>query len=178
VDYRIIRVNKISEKEKKIMKINVRFVVVAVVLACIAGLGFSRGAWAGPLMQGTVPSCDSSLTGYVSLTTCNSTVTSQGGDVTVTDIPLPEDDFPPIPGSKNSGPAVLVEGNGNLVEICFPDIDVPPVGNIFRWMSPADWLKEYNAVEAGRWVYQPTYHKATGLTCTMSWDSGIYTIEY
>jgi hypothetical protein len=156
------------------MKINVRFVIVAVVLACIAALGFSRGAWAGPLMQGSVPSCATSLTGSGSLTTCNATVTSSGV-VTVTDIALTNEG--PVPGSLNFGPGVLLEANGNLVEVCFPDIDVPPVGNIFRWMSTADWRAEYNAVEAGRWVYWPTYHKGN-LTCTSTWASGIYTIEY
>jgi hypothetical protein len=160
------------------MKINLRFLIFGVILACIAALGFSRGAWAGPLMQGTVPNCAASQTGSEPLTTCSATVDSQGGGVTVTDIALPEDDYPLPPGSLNFGPAVLLEANGNLVEVCFPDIDTPPVGNIWRWMSSADWLKEYSTVEPGRWVYWPTYHKTGGLTCTMTWASGIYTIEY
>jgi hypothetical protein len=159
------------------MKINSRFIFGAVIIALIAALGFNHGAWAGPLMAGTVPDCAESLTGSNPLTTCDAITTSQGGTVTVTDIALPGDQYPLVPGSLNFGPAVDLQTGGNLTEVCFPDIDTPPVGNIWRWISADGWLAEYNSIQAGSWVYWPTYHKGN-LTCTMTSASGIYTIEY
>ena len=54
------------EKENEnTMKNSVRFIVVALILAGVAALGFSRGAWAGPFMQGTVPFCPTTGTIYV-----------------------------------------------------------------------------------------------------------------
>ena len=160
------------------MKINLRFVVFGVILACIAALGFSHGAWAGPLMNGTVPECPPSTTGNGETCYVSASATGTGSDFTITDVPLPADQFPIPPGSLNFGPAVDLEGNGDLVVLCFPDIDTPPVGNLWRWMSPADWLHEYNSVEPGRWVYWPTFHTTNGQTCTNTYDNGIYTISY
>ena len=149
------------------MKTNLRFILAAVLLACIAALGFSHGVWAGPLMQGTVPTCPTTLTGSGKLTTCEATVDSLGGGVTVTDTALSETVYPLPPRSLNFGPAVDVTTNGNLVILCFPDIDTPPVGNIWYWLE-----------SAGKWVYWPSYHTSDGLTCTLTGTSGIYTIEY
>ena len=154
------------------MKINVRFVLVAVVLACVAALGFTHGAWAGSLKNGTVPSCASVI--YSTGNTCYASATGSG--FMMMDFNLVDEG--PVPGSLNFGPGVDLETNGNLIEVCFPDVDTPPVGNIWRWMSSADWLREYNSVQPGSWFYWPTYHKDGNLTCTNTWDSGIYTIEY
>ena len=156
------------------MKTNLRLILAGTLLACIAALGFSRGAWAGPLMQGTVPSCLTSISETGS--TCHASGTGNG--FTLTDTALPEDIYPMVPGSLNFGPAVLLEANGTSVVVCFPDIDTPPVGNIWRWMSSADWLAEYKTIEPGRWVYWPTFHTTDGMTCTNTYASGIYTIEY
>ena len=145
------------------MKINMRFVIFGVILACVAALGFSRGAWAGPLMDGTVPSCYTTI--YVTGHTCNASAIGSG--FSLTDVPLPESKFPLVPGSLNFGPGVNFVSNGNLVTICFPDVDTPPVGNVWHW----------NTVSA-EWVYWPTFHTAPGLTCTYTATDGIYTIEY
>jgi len=168
------------EGENKKMKRNLRFLIFGLVLACVAALGFSHGAWAGPLMNGTVPSCntfaanlDTSDIGDT-ITTCHATATGDG--FSMSDQNLADEGM--VPGSLNFGPAVDLETNGNLVEVCFFDVDTPPVGNIWHWMTPADWLNEYHTVQPGSWVYWPTYHKAGNLTCTRTWDSGIYTIEY
>lgn len=158
------------------MKINSRLIVLAIVLACVAALGVSQGAWAGPLMQGTVPSCPTTQSGSGTLSTCN--VTGSGnGNYTITEVPLSEGEYPMVPGAKNFGPAVNLTSEKILVEICFPD--PTGVGNIFHWMTAADWTTYFGASQDAMWVYWPTYHKAAeGLTCTQTWIGGIYTIEY
>jgi hypothetical protein len=156
------------------MKTNLRLILAAVVLAGILALGFNHGAWAGSLRQGTVPSCMITITATGS--TCRASATGSG--FIMSDTGLAEDVYPMVPGSLNFGPAVDLTANGGLVEVCFPDIDTPAVGNIWHWMTAADWLAEYKTIEPGRWVYWPTYHKAGGLTCTMTEADGIYTIEY
>ena len=156
------------------MKTTARFLVIGIILACIAALGFSHGVWAGPLMQGTVPNCQITITATGS--TCRASAI--GSDFIMSDTALAEDIYPMVPGSLNFGPAVDLTTNGNLVTVCFPDIDTPPVGNIWRWMTSADWLAEYKTIQPDQWVYWPTYHTSDGLTCTNTYASGIYTIEY
>jgi hypothetical protein len=154
------------------MKTNLRLILAGVVIACLAALGFSHGAWAGPLMQGTVPSCPQTITSTGSI--CFASAIGSGFILSDQDLAAEG----PVPGSLNFGPGVNLVANGNLVTICFPDIDTPPVGNIWHWMSSADWLNDYKTVEPGRWVYWPTYHTTGGLTCTSTWADGIYTIVY
>ncbi len=171
------------------MKISIRFIFAAVLVASIAALGFSHGAWAKPAAAGTVPACPISDTRYNrgGLKTCSSVDNvagvPRGGSATVTEIDLTP--YGLVPGSSNFGPGVnvvILDSNGKpvpvaLVQICFPD--PTGVGNIFHWMSGADWRTYYKGGGAGRWVFWPTYHnKAAGLTCTLTWLTGVYTIEY
>ena len=148
------------------MKTNLRFILIGVLIAVVAALGLSHGAWASPLMQvGTVPNCVTSenATG----TTCYATAT--GGNFTLTDVAMPGNDTS-VPGAKNNGPAVDLETNGNLITLCFPDTDTPPVGNIYYWVATAT---------PGYWQYWPTYHTTNpSMSCTLTSLSGIYTIVY
>lgn len=166
------------------MKTNVRFVVAAIILASIAALGFSRGAWAGPLMEGTVPTCPSSGSGATGITvdTCFSSVTvdANGYTLVVTEIDITQ--FGMAPGAHFFGPGVnvlILDKNNNpvdgvLVEVCFADPTA--AGIIYRWWSTADWQKWFSTADAARWAISPTYYKTGGLTCTQSWLSGNYTI--
>jgi hypothetical protein len=150
-------------------------------------LGFSHGAWAGPLANGTVPDCQTSITGGDSgtMNTCHSTVNvggfPAGGSASVTEVDITT--YPPVPGAKFFGMAVDVtvsDADLNdvpaLIEVCFPD--PTGMGLIYRWWTASDWQTYYNTVEPAKWVLSPTYYKAGGLTCTQSWLPGVFTIIY
>ena len=160
------------------MKINVRFVFAAVLIASIAALGINHGAWAKPAdHHGTVPPCqtsDTRTTGGV-LKTCSSLVTvtyvPYGGSATVTEINPGQ--YGKAPKPRNFGPGVNIvvldrhnkPVQSDLVIVCFPD----PTGKglIYYWLSQRGW------------VLSPTYHdKKAGLTCTLSWFTGVFAIAY
>jgi hypothetical protein len=61
-----------------------------------------------------------------------------------------------------------------FMQICFNDLTK---ANIFRWWSPADWKAQFNANLSGRWVYSPTVHNVTGMSCTINWLPGTFTIN-
>jgi len=172
------------------MKTNYRFILAAVILACIAALGFSRGAWAGPLSVGTVPSCPTTGTIYAKgkITTCHAVVRAlyvpNGFSVTSSEIDISSLGLPRH-GKVTFGVQVTVL-NANkqpvnilLNSVCFPD----PTGKgiIFRYFSNSDWRTFYNNNEPGRWVVSPTFNQINspaGYTCTISWLPGIFTIVY
>jgi len=169
------------------MKISSRLIIAALILACIATLGFSRAAWAGPLANGTVPSCQTTVTVNQpgTMNTCSSSVDvggiPAGGSASVAEVDIST--YPPVPGAKFFGPAVDVtvsDANLNevpaLIEVCFPD--PTGMGLIYRWWTTSDWQTYYNSTEPARWVLSPTYYKAGGLTCTRSWLPGVFTIIY
>jgi len=167
------------------MKSNLRFLIFGVILACIIALGFSRGAWAGPLMQGTVPGCGMSDTGSSgeSLDTCyaTTTFTSLPGGFTASLVDLPQGLDLPNPVSDGGGPIidlVVTDEDGNAVEaptlmtVCFPDPTGVSVS--FRWWSTADFLKWFGvAGQPGRWVVTPVFHTG-GVVCTYTWVTGIF----
>ncbi len=167
------------------MKKNFRFVVAAVILAAVAVLGFSRGAWAGPLMAGTVPGCSMSDTGHGEpLDTCYSNATFYGGlpsgwTATLTDYGNNSALYPnPVPGG--GGPLVrlnVVDAAGNnvllpgLMTLCFPD----PTGMsvIFRWWTASDYIAVFGSSGPEGWRVAPSYN-ANGLVCTQTFMTGIF----
>jgi hypothetical protein len=186
----IIIHNEILKRRTGQMKTNFRFIMAAVILACIAALGFSRGAWAGPLSLGTVPSCPTTGTIYTKgkITTCHAVVQAlyipTGFSVTSSEIDISSLGLPRN-GKFTFGVQVTVL-NANKqpvyilpVNVCFPD----PTGKgiIFRYFPSADWRNFYNSNESGRWVVSPTFNQINspaGYTCTHTWLPGIYTIVY
>jgi len=168
------------------MKNNLRFILAAVLLACIAALGFSHGAWAGPLANGTVPTCPT--TGTIStkgsITTCHALVVVQyiprGFSVTSTEIDISSLGLPRH-GKFPFGVQISFSNNSHrgipfmMVSVCFPD----PTGKgiIYRYWPNADWNSFFKSNEKSRWVVSPTFHR-NGYTCTQTWLPGIYTIVY
>jgi hypothetical protein len=172
------------------MKNSARFIVAALILAGVAALGFSRGAWAGPFMQGTVPSCpttDSTPGGGFDVI-CNSYVqaylVSPTYTVTATETDITPFGLPPEGQFTNGVNVTFTDQNGNpvpelLIDVCFPD--PTGAGVIYRYWTTADWMTYFNSNEPGRWVVSPTFNEAedpAGFTCTETWNSGIYTIVY
>jgi hypothetical protein len=182
------------EKENEnTMKNNVRFIVVALILAGVAALGFSRGAWAGPFMQGTVPFCPTTGTIYVNgqIVLCSSDVLVQGLQglpagfhVTSTETDVFSFGLPPGGQFTHGVELTYFDNNNNPVPeleviVCFPDPS--GAGLIYRWWTPADWLTYYNIDEPGRWVVSPTFNGSenpAGFTCTESKLPGVYMIVY
>ena len=173
------------------MKTNYRFILAAVLLACIAALGFSHKAWAGPLSQGTVPTCPTTGTIYArgKITTCHAVVQALyvpiGFSVTSSEIDITSLGLPRH-GTVTFGVQVTVL-NANKkpvyilpINVCFPD----PSGKgiIYRYFSNTDWRSFYNSPnEKGRWVVSPTFNQRNspaGYTCTRTWLPGIFTIVY
>jgi hypothetical protein len=180
--------NREGEREK--MKNNLRFILAALLLACIAALGVSHGAWAGPLAHGTVPSCPTTGTIYKrgNIVTCHALVEvkylSRGGSVTSTEIDISSLGLPRH-GKSSFGVQITLSGNNHrsfpsmLINVCFPD----PTGKgiIYRYWSNPDWRTYYKSNEKGRWVVSPSFHRMQshiGYTCTQTWLPGIYTIVY
>ena len=172
------------------MKTNLRFILAAVVLACIAALGFSHGAWAGPLAAGTVPACPSTgtISSRGSITTCRALVIGnwipRGFSVTSTEIDISSLGLPRH-GKSSFGVQISFADKNNkpfpfmLVSVCFPD----PTGKgiIFRYWPKPDWNTYFKTNEPGRWVVSPTFHitqNSVGYACTQTWLPGIYTVVY
>jgi hypothetical protein len=172
------------------MKINLRFIIAGLILASIAALGFSHGAWAGPLASGTVPTCPTSGTINTrgSITTCHAQVMAlyipRGFSVTSTEIDISSLGLPRH-GTSSFGVQITFSDKNHrsipfmLVSVCFPD----PTGKgiIYRYWPNADWRTYYKSNEPGRWVVSPTFHgtkSLAGYTCTLTWLPGIYTIVY
>ena len=172
------------------MNKNLRFILAAVLLAGIAALGFSHGAWAGPLADGTVPSCPSTGTIYTRgiIVTCRALVEvrwlPRGFSVTSTEIDISSLGLPRH-GTSSFGVQITLSDNNHrsfpflLVSVCFPD--PTRKGIIYRYWPKADWHDYFKSNEAGRWVVSPTFHmtkNSVGYTCTQTWLPGIYTIVY
>jgi hypothetical protein len=188
----ILMVSKYRNKKRRMgqMKTNYRLILAAVILACIAALGFSHSVWAGPLSAGTVPSCPITGTIYTKgkITTCHAVVQAyyvpKGYSVTSTEIDISSLGLPRR-GKFTYGVQVTVLNaskqpvNVLLNSVCFPD----PTGQgiIFRYFTKSDWLTFYHSNEPGRWVVSPTYHQINspaGYTCTINWLPGTFTIVY
>ena len=170
------------------MNTKIRFILVAVLVASIVAVGTTHGAWAKPGTAGTVPNCPltNSQTSDGSLTTCSSAVVVSGvpfgGGITVTEIDLSPYGY--APGSVNYGPGVSIEIKDKdntpvqeaLLKVCFPD--PTNAGMIYRWWSSADLEEYYHVDQPGKWLVSPTFYDKSGLTCTLSWLTGILTIVY
>ena len=170
------------------MKTSLRFIFFALILALIATLGLSRGAWAGPLSQGTVPSCprDDDLSASSGrMETCSASVDVQGlpegGSASIEEEDISS--YSSVPGAKFTGMAIDIyvgDADGNdspaRLEVCFPD--PTGMGLIYRWWTSAEWQAYYALADSDRWVLSPTYYKVGGLTCTLSWMPGVFTIVY
>ena len=162
------------------MKTKIRFVVAAVILAAVAALGFGHGAWAGPLMEGTVPGCSGDSC-YVSADFGN---LPGGFSASLVDNPDLGDFWSPVPGG--GGPIitlVVLDAAGNPVEapglmtLCFPN--PTGVSGLFRWWSTADFLRWFGvANEPGRWMAVPTYETTDGQVCTSTWITGTFSEIY
>ena len=166
------------------MKTNIRFVVAAVILAAVAALSFSRGAWAGPLMAGTVPGCGMSDTGSGDLDTCYANVDFAGLpgglNATLTDYGNHSSLFPNPVSDGGGGPLValvVVDAAGNevqapaLMTLCFPD--PTGVSIIFRWWTVSDWKTYYGVDQAAGWMFYPSF-RTNGQVCSNTWLTGVF----
>ncbi len=165
-----------------------KFVIFAILIAALAALGLSRGVSAGSGYSGTSdPLCtplDSNTSNEIILCTDSMTVEVQkavGISVSVEAV-SPDTTLPNAPGVNFLGLATtisVVDSKGQPVkavfmQICFKDATK---ANVFRWWTQADFKTWFNAGGSGRWVYSPTYHTATGQSCTTNWLPGTFTIN-
>jgi hypothetical protein len=171
------------------MKINLRFILAGLILACIAALGVSHGAWAGPLMHGTIPPCktrEGSIRGIGNIILCHAIIVVEQlpkrSSVTATEINLREFELPP--GGKYDIGVAVTFGNENHkpdsgyeIDVCFP----VPSGVIYRYWTRDELRNYYRDTKRGRWIVSPTVNEAgdpAGFSCTETRLAGIYAIVY
>jgi hypothetical protein len=160
--------------------------ISAFLIAAFAALGLSQGALADTVTTDDLECTPIDSNTAHEILACTDKMTVEvrkfkGIHVTVE--PVPEDTtLPNAPGVKFIGPATIIkvtDAKGQPVksvfmQICFNDLTK---ANIFRWWTPADWKTQFGANLGGRWVYTPTDHNVDGMSCTINWLPGSFTIN-
>jgi hypothetical protein len=176
------------------MKIGLRFVFAALLIACVAALGFNNHVSAvttsvpPPVVPTATPtpSCPTYATETQNgtLAICSASVDVKanipaGGVAKVSQVNLYQ--FPPVPGQGNYSTGVnvaILDQNSNpvnaLIDVCFPDAG--GYGFVYRWVTASEWKAWYNVVQDSSWFLWPTTHKA-GLTCAKSWVTGTFALH-
>jgi hypothetical protein len=187
------------------MKFNLRFVLAALLLACVIALPFNSSAVAKvkvvpatatptptptptPTTAPAVSNCQTSASENQSgtMVLCSADVNIKsgipvGGVGNVSQVNLAQ--FPALPGQGKFSTGVnitILDKNSNpvnaLVEVCFSNSGGS--GYVYRWVTASEWKAWYNVVQNGSWVLFPTYNKAGGLTCTKSWVTGTFALQH
>lgn len=173
------------------MKTNLRFILVAVVLACIAALGFSHVARAD---CGTVPCTPlsgdvSTAGGTINLGTVVVTVPPDtgAGSVTATETTVTSADYPSDPSllrgyQVNSGAGVTItikDDQGNPLDNISKPLTISfanePGGAIYRWTTPSELAAMGLSGSVGTWLPFPGYIK-DGMICTQTFVPGLFAI--
>ncbi len=165
-----------------------KIIITAFVIAAFAALGLGRGAQADTgFTSNSNPLCtplDNDTSHEIVLCTDKMTVeVEKGSGISVSVQPVSSDIALPNPPRVNFiGPATTIKVNDSngkpvkavFMELCFKDTTK---ANVFRWWTPADWMTWFNVNGTGRWVFTPTFHNLNGMSCTINWLPGTFTIN-
>ena len=159
----------------------VRISIAAVLLASIAGLGFSLPAFAarsclpidGENGEREVVACTSAYSVDASVPLGGSVVVTPVNDYTTLPNP-PKVDFLDLAITVSVLNSSGMSVNTAQMEICFADASA--TGNVYLWNPTSSSETLYSAKLTGMWQYVSTFHPA-GMDCVQTELAGTYTIN-